>query len=66
MNLERMKQVVQENAKDHDKFAIVMTDGDYEYARTKDEALTVLEQSMSMRESLEPMRHDYGIVRIED
>jgi hypothetical protein len=65
MNLERMKQAAIEHSKENDVFAVVATDGDFEFARTLDEALNILDEMADMRERLAPERHDYAIVRVD-
>lgn len=66
MNLERMKQTAVEKSKEQDNFAVVATDGAIEFCRTMDEAMTVMDSFVDMRESMVAKRHDYAIVRLNE
>ena len=66
MALKQVKRSAVEHAKDIDRFAVICTDGDYEYARTMDEAHTILRDMTAMRDHLAPgNRHEYGVVRVD-
>lgn len=66
MNLERMKQAAIANSKERDKWAVVCTDGDIEYAQTDDKAKTLLQGTVSATEfTTGEMKHDYGLVRVD-
>lgn len=63
MNLDHMKQTAIDNAKDGDRYAAICTDGDYEYARTRHEAWTVLANLVDAHNP--ENRHDFGLVRVD-
>lgn len=66
MNLERMKQAAIEHSKENDKWAIVCSDGDLEFFRTKEPALTAFADTVDRVEFTSgEMRHDYGLVRVD-
>lgn len=66
MNLERMRQAAIEASKDNDKWAILCTDGDYQLARTDDEAIALLKDTVDATEYLSgEAKHNYALVRVD-
>lgn len=64
--LQEVRKVAREQAKENDEFAVCCTDGDFEYARTENEAVTVFKDMHSMRQSLTPDgKYEYDIVALD-
>ena len=54
------------NAKDHDEYAIVRSDNDYQYARTLDEANTIAHEMRSETETISPLNHSVQVVGLQE
>lgn len=53
-----------ENAKNHDKFAVIRSDDDYQYARTHDAALTLADEMRAEINVTGSIRHTVQIIEL--
>lgn len=61
-----MKQAAIEHSEDNHKWAIIITDGDMEFAETDSGALEKLSATVDRVEfTTGEMKHDYGLVRVD-